>query len=125
MILQRGQAVLNRVRENHLSRPVVYRRVNGEQINISAMPGQTQGEMITNDNVAVSVRTLDWTVSTAALRTGAGPFLPAAGDEVRDTVGGQTVIYRVIARPGIDAWEYQTADRSSVRIRTTQTGGAP
>ncbi|MCE2968046.1 MAG: hypothetical protein ACK5WB_00315 [Phycisphaerales bacterium] len=125
MILQQGQAVLNRVRETSLSREVVYiRAATNEQITVRAMPGQTRGEAVTNDDVVVEVRTQDWTVTAADLRIGAALFRPAAGDQIRDTVGGQTVIYRVIARPGLDAWSYQTADRTSIRIRTTAAGGA-
>lgn len=99
------------------------RAATNEQITVGAMPGQTRGEAVTNDDVVVEVRTQDWTVTAADLRIGAAIFRPAAGDQIRDTVGGQTVIYRVIARPGLDAWSYQTADRTSIRIRTTQSGG--
>jgi len=61
-------------------------------------------------------------VRTADLDLGAGPILPRAGDQVRETVGLSVFVYEVNAPGGQPPWRYSDPYRRVLRIHTKHIG---
>ena len=126
-LLDRGAAFLDAQRHQHLSRPVVYRRGTDEK-EVQATIGKTEFEQV--DDVGGAglihrVESRDFLVRTAELDLGAGPILPRAGDQVRETVGGvggSVFVYEVNAPGGQPPWRYSDPYRRVLRIHTKHIG---
>lgn len=122
-LLDRGAAFLDAQRHQHLSRPVVYRRGTDEK-EVQATIGKTEFEQV--DDVGGAglihrVESRDFLVRTAELDLGAGPILPRAGDQVRETVGGvggSVFVYEVNAPGGQPPFRYSDPYRRVLRIHT-------
>lgn len=123
-LLDRGAAFLDAQRHQHLSRPVVYRRGTDEK-EVQATIGKTEFEQV--DDVGGAglihrVESRDFLVRTAELDLGAGPILPRAGDQVRETVGTSVFVYEVNAPGGQPPWRYSDPYRRVLRIHTKYIG---
>jgi len=119
-LLDRGAAFLDTQRHQHLSRPVIYRRGTDEK-EVQATIGKTEFEQV--DDVGGAglihrVESRDFLVRTAELDLGAGPILPRAGDQVRETVGTAVFVYEVNAPGGQPPWRYSDPYRRVLRIHT-------
>ncbi|MBX3384592.1 MAG: hypothetical protein KF864_13900 [Phycisphaeraceae bacterium] len=119
-LLDRGAAFLDAQRHQHLSRPVLYRRGTDEK-EVQATIGKTEFEQV--DDVGGAglihrVESRDFLVRTAELDLGAGPILPQAGDQVRETVGTSVFVYEVNAPGGQPPWRYSDPYRRVLRIHT-------
>ena len=64
------------------------------------------------------VESRDFLVRTADLDLGAGPILPRAGDQVRETVGLSVFVYEVNAPGGQPPFRYSDPYRRVLRIHT-------
>ncbi|MBN8644351.1 MAG: hypothetical protein J0L61_03810 [Planctomycetes bacterium] len=123
-LLDRGAAFLDAQRHQHLSRPVLYRRGTDEK-EVQATIGKTEFEQV--DDVGGAglihrVESRDFLVRTAELDLGAGPILPRAGDQVRETVGTSVFVYEVNAPGGQPPWRYSDPYRKVLRIHTKHIG---
>ncbi|QQS09496.1 MAG: hypothetical protein IPK69_02415 [Phycisphaerales bacterium] len=123
-LLDRGAAFLDAQRHQHLSRPVLYRRGTDEK-EVQATIGKTEFEQV--DDVGGAglihrVESRDFLVRTAELDLGAGPILPRAGDQVRETVGASVFVYEVNAPGGQPPWRYSDPYRRLLRIHTKHIG---
>jgi len=123
-LLGRGAAFLDAQRHQHLSRPVLYRRGTDEK-EVQATIGKTEFEQV--DDVGGAglihrVESRDFLVRTAELDLGAGPILPRAGDQVRETVGTSVFVYEVNAPGGQPPWRYSDPYRRVLRIHTKHIG---
>jgi hypothetical protein len=123
-LLDRGAAFLDAQRHQHLSRPVVYRRGTDEK-EVQTTIGKTEFEQV--DDVGGAglihrVESRDFLVRTAELDLGAGPILPRAGDQVRETVGTSVFVYEVNAPGGQPPWRYSDPYRRVLRIHTKHIG---
>ena len=123
-LLDRGAAFLDSQRHQHLSRPVLYRRGTDEK-EVQATIGKTEFEQV--DDVGGAglihrVESRDFLVRTAELDLGAGPILPRAGDQVRETVGTSVFVYEVNAPGGQPPWRYSDPYRRVLRIHTKHIG---
>lgn len=123
-LLDRGAAFLDTQRHQHLSRPVIYRRGTDEK-EVQATIGKTEFEQV--DDVGGAglihrVESRDFLVRTAELDLGAGPILPRAGDQVRETVGTAVFVYEVNAPGGQPPWRYSDPYRRVLRIHTKHIG---
>ena len=119
-LLDRGAAFLDAQRHQHLSRPVVYRRGTDEK-EVQATIGKTEFEQV--DDVGGAglihrVESRDFLVRTAELDLGAGPILPRAGDQVRETAGTNVFVYEVNAPGGQPPFRYSDPYRRVLRIHT-------
>ena len=119
-LLDRGAAFLDAQRHQHLSRPVLYRRGTDEK-EVQATIGKTEFEQV--DDVGGAglihrVESRDFLVRTAELDLGAGPILPRAGDQVRETVGTAVFVFEVNAPGGQPPWRYSDPYRRVLRIHT-------
>ena len=123
-LLDRGAAFLDAQRHQHLSRPVVYRRGTDEK-EVQATIGKTEFEQV-DDVGGVGlihrVESRDFLVRAAELDLDAGPILPRAGDQVRETVGTAVFVYEVNAPGGQPPWRYSDPYRRVLRIHTKHIG---
>lgn len=123
-MLDRGAAFLEAQRHQHLTRSVVYRRGTDEK-EVQATIGKTEFEQV--DDVGGAglihrVESRDFLVRTAELDLGAGPILPRAGDQVRETVGTSVFVYEVNTPGGQSPWRYSDPYRRVLRIHTKHIG---
>ncbi len=116
-LLDRGAAFLDAQRHQHLSRSVLYRRGTDEK-EVQATVGKTEFEQADDAGLIHRVESRDFLVRTADLDLGAGPILPRAGDQVRETVGMSVFVYEVNAPGGQPPWRYSDPYRRVLRIHT-------
>ena len=120
-LLDRGAAFLDAQRHQHLSRPVVYRRGTDEK-EVQTTIGKTEFEQADDAGLIHRVESRDFLVRMAELDLGAGPILPRAGDQVRETVGTAVFVYEVNAPGGQPPWRYSDPYRRVLRIHTKHIG---
>lgn len=116
-LLDRGAAFLDAQRHQHLSRLVLYRR-GTDQKEVQATIGKTEFEQADDAGLIHRVESRDFLVRTAELDLGAGPILPRAGDQVRETVGLSVFVYEVNAPGGQPPFRYSDPYRRVLRIHT-------
>ncbi len=116
-LLDRGAAFLDAQRHQHLSRQVLYRRGTDEK-EVQATIGKTEFEQADDAGLIHRVESRDFLVRTAELDLGAGPILPRAGDQVRETAGLSVFVYEVNAPGGQPPFRYSDPYRRVLRIHT-------
>jgi hypothetical protein len=120
-LLDLGAAFLDAKRHQHLSRPVLYRRGTDEK-EVHATVGKTEFEQADDAGLIHRVESRDFLVRTTDLDLGAGPILPRAGDQVRETTGTNVFVYEVNAPGGQPPWRYSDPYRRVLRIHTKHIG---
>ncbi|MBX3408234.1 MAG: hypothetical protein KF869_15895 [Phycisphaeraceae bacterium] len=120
-LLDRGSAFLDDQRHKHMSRTVVYQR-GAEAKEVLATIGKTEFEQADDAGLIHRTESRDFLVRTADLDLGAGPILPRAGDQVRETVGAQVFVYEVNAPGGQPPFRYSDPYRRVLRIHTKHIG---
>lgn len=121
-ILQFGSDWLAGKLKEHASRPVVYRRGVSE-VAVQATIGRT---LLKLDDGYGGAR-MEWTdrdflIHAADLQIGGTPVLPERGDLIRETQGGKTFVYEVMAPGKEPAWRWSDGYRRVLRIHTKQVG---
>jgi hypothetical protein len=119
-LLDRGAAFLDAQRHQHLSRPVLY-RVGGrgtDEKEVQATIGKTEFEQADEAGLIHRVESRDFLLRASDLDLGAGPILPRAGDQVRETVGLSVFVYEVNAPGGQPPWRYSDPYRRVLRIHS-------
>ena len=120
-LLDRGSAFLEDQRHRHLSRTVVYQR--GPDVKeVQATIGKTEFEQADDAGLIHRTESRDFLIRTADLDLGAGPILPRAGDQVRETVGTSVFVYEVNAPGGQPPFRYSDPYRRTLRIHTKHIG---
>ena len=114
-LLDRGAAFLDAQRHQHLSRLVLYRRGTDEK-EVQSTIGKTEFEQADDAGLIHRVESRDFLVRTAELDLGAGPILPRAGDQVRETAGLSVFVYEVNAPGGQPPFRYSDPYRRVLRI---------
>jgi len=104
----------------HASRPVVYRR-GAQQATVQATIGRT---LLRLDDGYGGVR-MEWTdrdflIHAADLVLGGLVTLPQRGDQIRETQGGRTVVYEVMAPGKEPPWRWSDVFRKVLRIHVKQ-----
>ncbi|MGD9688368.1 MAG: hypothetical protein AB7K52_04625 [Phycisphaerales bacterium] len=120
-LLDRGSAFLDDQRHRHLSRTVLYRR-GAEEKEVQATIGKTEFEQADDAGLIHRVESRDFLIRAADLDLGAGPTLPRAGDQVRETSGTQVFVYEVNAPGGQPPFRYSDPYRRVLRVHTKHTG---
>ncbi len=120
-LLDQGSAFLDDQRHRHMSRAVVYRR-GAEEKDVQATIGRTEFEQADDAGLIHRTESRDFLIRTADLDLGAGPTLPRAGDQVRETVGMQVFVYEVNAPGGQPPFRYSDPYRRVLRIHTKHIG---
>ena len=106
----------------HASRQVVYRR-GADEVTVQAIIGRT---LLKLDDGYGGVR-MEWTdrdfvIAADDLVLGGEKTLPQRGDQVRETVDGQTLVYEVLAPGSEPEWRWSDPHRRLLRIHTKQVG---
>lgn len=120
-LFDRGSAFLDDQRHRHLSRTVLYRR-GAEEKEVQATIGKTEFEQADDAGLIHRVESRDFLIRTADLDLGAGPTLPRAGDQVRETVGTSVFVYEVNAPGGQPPFRYSDPYRRVFRVHTKHIG---
>ena len=120
-LLDRGSAFLDDQRHRHLSRTVLYRR-GADEKEVQATNGKTEFEQADDAGLIHRVESRDFLIRAADLDLGAGPTLPRAGDQVRETSGTQVFVYEVNAPGGQPPFRYSDPYRRVLRVHTKHIG---
>jgi hypothetical protein len=121
-LLQFGSDWLAAKLKEHASRPVVYRR-GADEVTVQATIGRT---LLKLDDGYGGVR-MEWTdrdflIHAADLVLGGNTVLPERGDLIRETQGGKTFVYEVMAPGKEPAWRWSDVFRKVLRIHAKQVG---
>ena len=116
-LLQRGSDWLQRQRTRHLTRQVVYAR-GAQALQIVATVGRTVFRLDKGYGVQERIESRDYLILAADLQIGGTPALPKPGDQVRETEGGKTFCYEVLAPGNEPCWRYSDLYRVTLRIHT-------
>jgi len=121
-LLDDGLAWLAEQLKAHASRTVVYRR-GTDEVTVQALVGRT---LLKLDDGYGGVR-MEWTdrdfvIAADDLVLGGEKTLPQRGDQVRETVDGQALVYEVLAPGSEPEWRWSDPHRRLLRIHTKQVG---
>ncbi len=121
-LLQTGSDWLADQLKAHVSRPVVYRR-GATEVAVQATIGRT---LLKLDDGYGGVR-MEWTdrdflIQAADLVLGGNAVLPERGDLIRETQGGKTFVYEVMAPGKEPPCRWSDVFRKLLRIHTKQVG---
>lgn len=120
-LLDRGSAFLDEQRHRHMSRAVVY-QWGPDTKDLHATIGKTEFEQADDAGLIHRTESKDFLVRATDLDLGAGPILPRAGDQVRETVGTSVFVYEVNAPGGHPPFRYSDPYRRVLRIHTKHIG---
>ena len=119
-LLRDGQAWLADQLNEHVAANIVYRR-GGEEVAVRATIGRT---LLKLEDVHGGVRMVwtdrDFLVRAADLALGGSPAQPQRGDQIREIVGVETLVYEVLAPGDEPPWRWADPHRQMLRIHTKQ-----
>jgi hypothetical protein len=116
-LLEKGSAWLDDQRHKHLTRTVLYQR-GGDEVELAATIGRTVFEQADEFGVIHRTEARDFLVRAADLMLAGVQTLPEAGDRIRETTGGQTFVYEVMAPGDEPPFRYSDPYRRTLRIHT-------
>lgn len=121
-LLRTGSDWLAEMLKEHASRPVAYRR-GAEEVTVQTTIGRT---LLKLDDGYGGVR-MEWTdrdflIHAADLVLGGNATLPERGDVIRETQGGKTFVYEVMAPGKEPAWRWSDVFRKVLRVHAKQVG---
>jgi len=121
-LLRAGSDWLAEMLKEHASRPVAYRR-GADEVPVQATIGRT---LLKLDDGYGGVR-MEWTdrdflIHAADLVLGGNATLPERGDVIRETQGGRTFVYEVMAPGKEPAWRWSDVFRKVLRVHAKQVG---
>jgi hypothetical protein len=119
-LLRDGQAWLADQLHEHAATEVVYRH-GVEEVTVRATIGRT---LLKLDDGIGGVR-MEWTdrdylIRAADLALGGNRVQPQRGDQIREVVGTQTLVYEVLAPGAEPPWRWADPYRQMYRIHTQQ-----
>ena len=117
-LLQTGSDWLEGQRHEHLSHAVTYCR-GAESVELQATVGQTTFEVEREFGVQ-KVESRDFLIRATDLVLGGQPTEPQRGDRVKETLGGQVVVFEVMAPGDEPPWRYSDPGRKTLRVHTKQ-----
>lgn len=117
--MARGHSWLQRQRERHLSRAVVYRR-GAQTASVLATRAQSTFEITDATAALVKIEVRDEIIGVTQLKLSGVAVTPKAGDTITD--GDYTV---EVAPPviGTPEWEWASPHRTAYRIHTKPVAG--
>jgi len=120
-LLQRGSAWLERKRNRHLTRDVVYVR-GADSVEVKATVGRTIFRVDKGYGVLERIEARDYLILAADLMLSGIPALPKAGDKVLEVEDGKTFTYEILAPGNEPCWRYSDLYRVTLRIHTKLVG---
>jgi hypothetical protein len=119
-LLQAGQAWLADQLHEHVATQVTYRR-GTDEATVRATIGRT---LLKLDDGYGGVRMVwtdrDYLIRAADLVLVDNPVQPQRGDQIREVVGAQTLVYEVLAPGEEPPWRWADPHRQMFRIHTKQ-----
>lgn len=112
-MLSKAAAWLAAQNRSHAATKGVYAR-GVDSVTIPAKRGRTLVETPDASGVMVQVEVIDWIVHVDELALNGIPITPEAGD----TFTVDSVVYEVLALPGLPPWRWADAHRQEYRIHT-------
>ncbi len=121
-LLDDGLAWLAEKLQAHASRPVVYRR-GADEVTVQAIVGRTLLKLSDGyGGVRMEWTDRDFLIAAEDLILAGQKTLPQRGDQIRETTGGKTLVYEVLAPAGEPEWRWSDPHRRLLRIHTKQIG---
>jgi hypothetical protein len=119
-LLRSGQAWLADQLREHVATEVTYRR-GADEATVRATIGRT---LLKLDDGMGGVR-MEWTdrdylIRAADLVLGGNQAQPQRGDQIREVVGAETLVYEVLAPGDEPPWRWADPHRQMLRIHTKQ-----
>ena len=119
-LLQSGQAWLADQLNEHVATQVTYRR-GADEATVRATIGRT---LLKLDDGYGGVRMVwtdrDYLIRATELVLGGNPAQPLRGDQIREGIGAQTLVYEVLAPGEEPPWRWADPHRQMFRIHTKQ-----
>ena len=123
-LLEQGLGWLDDQRHAHMTRTVTYER-GVDSVSLDATIGRTEFEQVEESGIVQKLESRDFLVRAADLVLAAQVTLPRAGDRVRETAGGQTFVYEVMAPGSEPPWRYSDPYRRALRVHTKHVETLP
>ncbi len=120
-MLEQGSTFLEDQRHRHMTRPVAYRRAAAE-VSVSATIGRTVFEQSDDRGLVSRVESRDFLVRAEDLVLAGSAVLPKAGDTIRESHDGRTLVYEVMAPGSEPPFRYSDPYRRTLRIHTKHVG---
>lgn len=114
-----GAEWLARQRTIYMTTPVVYER-GASSVEVLATIGKTVFEVNNDVGVVERFESRDYLILAEHLVIDGRAVLPERGDRVRETHGGQAVVYEVMAPGQEPVWRYSDPYRTTLRIHAKQ-----
>ena len=118
-LLEQASAWLQNQLKRHASRMVIYER-GVDTVDVQATIGRTVFQIDNGYGVLERTETRDYLITAADLVLVGSTTVPQRGDRIRETQGGTTYVYEVMAPGKEPAWRYSDAYRRTLRIHTKQ-----
>lgn len=116
-----GAAWFESMRVKYMTAPVVYCR-DAANVEVAATIGKTVFEVSREYGVFEKYISRDYIIAAGELILNEDPILPVRGDQIRETQGGKTYVYEVMAPGNEPCWRWSDSYRRSLRIHTKQVG---
>lgn len=104
---------------SHAGVDIVYLR-QAASVAVVASIGQTLFQSDNGTGVTSEFESRDFLVAAADLVLDGSQTLPKAGDRIRETAGGVTYVYEIMAPGNEPVWRYSDRERLMLRIHTKQ-----
>jgi len=114
-LLQTGSDWLADQLKAHATVEVVYGQ-GAEQVAVKATIGRTLFELGDQYGIVQKVESRDYLIQATDLILSGGAVLPQRGDRIRETQGGKTFVYEVMAPGKEPPWRYSDPYRKLLRI---------
>jgi hypothetical protein len=118
-LLEHSSAWLDGQRKKFLAKTVTYCRSQAE-VEVLATVGRTTFEIESSTGVAERFEARDFIITAADLVLDGVVVLPERGDRIKETVGGQTLVYEVVGPGQEPCWRWSDPYRLAFRIHTKQ-----
>lgn len=116
-LLKDGLGWLEDQRAIHLAHEVAYSR-DGNSVTLDATVGRTQFEQQDEFGRVIRYQSRDYLIAAEDLILGGNQVEPAEGDGIRETIGGQTHVYRVMSPGDEPPFRWSDPYRKTFRIHT-------
>lgn len=120
-MLATGAVWFESMRVKFMTVPVTYCR-DAATAEVRATIGKTVFEVAREYGVFEKYISRDYIVAAGELILNDNPVLPVRGDQIRETQGGKTYVYEVMAPGNEPCWRWSDSYRRSLRIHTKQVG---
>ena len=119
-LLAKGADFVQRVRNAHMTRLVVYGR-GGESVEIAATVGRTVFRLEGSHGQVTRYISRDYLVAAADLVLDDERITPQRGDVIRETADDVTYVHEVMSPSSSEPdWRYSDPQRRTLRIHTKQ-----